>query len=609
MHDDISGTRVSELRSANTTVLDARTPGLAGRLAGIAIPSTHVLGATPAGAATLAIGGVPLHHLLDPVADAERWARATADRLEAVAATRVVIVGLGLGYHVEALAERFAGAIVVVEPDLAVVRIALAARDLAALLARIELVAGDAAAAESPAGERTLVLAHAPALLVPGGAHRRALQAWQAEVARSGLRLKVLVVTPLYGGSWPIAGYAARALTELGHETHLLDLAPFHDAFQGLDRFGAKRAQRRVLESGFCDVMAAGIASAVDALEPDLVLALAQAPLNAAALDAIGKRGVLRALWFVEDYRVMTYWRELARHYDHVFTIQTDACLEAMGQVTDARLAYLPCGFDPRVHQPLVLDAAEQAELGSDVSFVGAGYRNRRLAFRRFLDLDFKIWGSDWGGAEGLGRVIQRNGARIDTEESVRIFNASAVNLNLHSSTYHEGVDPRGDFVNPRTFELAGAGAFQIVDRRTLLPPLFGSEELAIVDSVADMRALAEHYVAHDDERRAMAGRARRRALAEHTYRRRMEDMLAAVVGAAQERLLGKRRTVTVGDVARGGGEGLAPFLAHFDPQTPFTIDRLAASLANREGALSEPEAIFLFLHQFDELYLREHRA
>jgi hypothetical protein len=106
-----------------------------------------------------------------------------------------------------------------------------------------------------------------------------------------------------------------------------------------------------------------------------------------------------------------------------------------------------------------------------------------------------------------------------------------------------------------------------------------------------------------------MGGRARQRALAEHSYTRRMEDLLAAVVGPAQERLLGKRRTVTVGDVSRGGTGALETFLDRLDPHTPFTLDRLAASLAKREGALSEPEAIFLFLHQFDELYLREHRA
>ncbi len=604
---------MSELRSANLEVLTARTPALARRIAAAEVPASHVIGTTPKGHPTLAVDGVALQHLADPPADAARWARHTVERLAAVDATRVVIVGFGLGYHLEALAERFAGGIVVVEPDAAILRTALAARDLAPLLARIELVAdvdADPAATDAAAtGERTLVVAHAPALLLPGGAYRNALRAWQAQAARSGLRLKILIVSPLYGGSWPIAGYAARALTELGHDAHFLDLAPFHDAFRGLERFGARRANRRVLESGFCDVMAAGVAATVDALEPDLVLALAQAPLTATALDAIGKRGVLRALWFVEDYRLMTYWRELARHYDHVFTIQTDACLEALSQVTDARLAYLPCAFDPRVHRPLVLTEDERVEFGSDVSFVGAGYRNRRIAFRQFLDLDFKIWGSDWGGAEGLGRVLQRNGGRVDTEDSVKIFNASRVNLNLHSSTYHEGVDPRGDFVNPRTFELAGMGAFQIVDQRALLPPLFSADEVAIATSVAEMRALAEHYLARPDERQALARRARERALAQHTYTRRMEDLLAAVVGSAQEQLLAKRRTVTVGDVARGGDGELERFLGRFDPHTPFTIDRLAASLATREGALSEPEAIFLFLHQFDELYLREQRA
>src|SRR5262249_26292604 len=100
----------------------------------------------------------------------------------------------------------------------------------------------------------------------------------------------------------------------------------------------------------------------------------------------------------------------------------------------------------------------------------------------------------------------------------------------------------------------------------------------------------------------------RARALAEHTYVRRMEDLLAAVIGPAQEQLLGKRRTITVADVSRAGEGELERFLGRFDPETPFTIDRLAARLATREGALSEPEAIFLFLHQFDELYLRESR-
>src|SRR5262249_18482949 len=153
-------------------------------------------------------------------------------------------------------------------------------------------------------------------------AHRRALARWQASAARTGTRLNILVVSPLYGGSWPIAGYVARALAALGHDTALLDLSPFHDAFRNLERFGARRTRRRAVESRFCEALGDGVVAAVEAREPDLVLALAQAPLGAAALRAIGATGAIRALWFVEDFRVLTYWREVAPHYDYVFTIQ-----------------------------------------------------------------------------------------------------------------------------------------------------------------------------------------------------------------------------------------------------------------------------------------------
>jgi len=600
------------VREENRRVLEARAPALLATIAAAEVPASYVIGATETGAPTLAIGGIPLHHPRDPQADGVRWARGAAERLSTAGAARAVIVGLGLGYHVEALAARFAGRIVVVEPDPAVWRVALASRDLAALLARIEIeLTPDVAAEEaSSGGERTRVLGYAPALLLPGDTYRSALTAWQGSATRLGVRLKILVVSPMYGGSWPIAGYAARALAALGHETVLLDLAPFHDGYRALERFGARRARRGVLERSYADVLGAGVVGAVETHEPDIVLALAQAPLTPAALEEIGRLGAARVMWFVEDFRVLTYWREVAKDYDYFFTIQDGECHEALRDVTNAHLEYLPCAFDPDVHRPLSLTPEEQEEYGSDVAFVGAGYRNRRLAFRRFLDLDFRLWGSDWGGAGDLGRVLQRGGDRMSTEESVRVFNAAKVNLNLHSSTYHDDVDPRGDFVNPRTFELAGCGAFQVTDARTLLPPLFDGGEVAIASSVGEMRALTEHYLAHPEERIPMAGRARRRALAEHTYRQRLQRLLGTVVGREQDRFLGRARAATVGDVLRQRSDGaFGEFLAQFPTSLPFTLDGLVASIPDRDGALSEPEAIFLFLHQFDELYLREHRG
>ncbi|MBY0280518.1 glycosyltransferase [Candidatus Binatia bacterium] len=598
-----------DLLAANLGVLEHRAPGLARDIAAVATPPSHVLSRAPGGEPLLSVGGITLQHPRDPHGDGVRWARAAVERLEASGAARALIVGLGLGYHVEALAERFAGEIVVVEPDLAVWRCALESRDLRPLLGRIVAWQGDEAEA-APGGVKARVLQHAPSALRADGSHRQLFERLVGRSAATGLRLRVLVVSPIAGGSLPIARYATRALRALGHEVRLLDLSRFHDGLAGLASFGARRVRTAELESALCNVVGMGVAAAAESFAPDLVLALAQAPLDARALAAIGRTGAIRALWFVEDFRRFTYWREVVSQYEHVLTIQTDDCFAALREAGDARLTYLPCAFDPEEHRPIDLTEDERDALGSDVSFVGAGYRNRRVAFRRFLDLDFRIWGSEWGGAAELERFVQRDAARISTDESVRIFNATRVNLNLHSSTYHDGVDPQGDFVNPRTFELAGCGAFQVVDHRRLLPDLFVPErELAVARDVHEMRELTRYFLAHPDERFALAQRAHARALAAHTYQHRMQDLVAAVVAQDQDRLLARSRPPTFGEAAARESGALRALLERHPASAPLGLDAIVRDIGVGSGDVAEEEAIFLFLHQFQELYLAEARA
>lgn len=56
---------------------------------------------------------------------------------------------------------------------------------------------------------------------------------------------------------------------------------------------------------------------------------------------------------------------------------------------------YLPMAADPTVHRPMTLTAAEHREFGSDVSFVGAGYANRRTLLPQWLSHEWtmKLWG------------------------------------------------------------------------------------------------------------------------------------------------------------------------------------------------------------------------
>ncbi len=600
----------------NLSVLETRDGELA---LCIATASESTVDRRPAadGTPNLWVGGVALHNVHAPALEARRWAedrlaaRATAD------ADTLVVLGFGAGHHLQALAARSAKRIVVVEPNAAVLRAALQGADLRALMARVEIRSGAPGTDELESMGRVAVLPFGAALGSDRGAFRAIRSALFGRIGRQSLRLRILVIPPMSGGSLPLAGFAARALARLGHAVTLLDMEPFAAGFRHIAGFGARGPAHERLEESFVEWLAEGILRRVEHDKPHLVLALAQAPVTTRLLDRLAEQGVATALWFVEDFRRFPYWQHVAPHYRYVFTIQRGGCLEAFAAAGIQNACYLPCAADPAVHAPCVLSDGERAEIGSAVSFVGAGYHNRRATFRRLLGMDFKIWGSEWEGAAGLWTtVVQRGGARLSTADCVRVFNATAVNLNLHSSTYVDGVDPIGDFVNPRTFELAACGAFQLVDERRLLPELFvPGVEIATFASAAELRERVEHYVAHPEERRAMAAAGRRRVLAEHTYEMRMAQMLEHVFGIDYERYGdadGRRREGGKAALiaAAGADTALGRYLERACPDVPEVgVEQLAAEVHAGRGALSDEEAIWIFLKHYDDMFLASYRA
>jgi spore maturation protein CgeB len=261
---------------------------------------------------------------------------------------------------------------------------------------------------------------------------------------------------------------------------------------------------------------------------------------------------------------------------------------------------------DPSVHRPLELTQAEREEFGADVSFVGAGYANRRAIFPRLLDHDwkFKLWGNEWDGATDLSSVLQRHGARIETDTCLKVFNGSAVNLNLHSCT-GTGFDPEGDFVNPRTFELAACGAFQLTDRRSLLPDVLTPNEIATVSSADELPAAITRWLREPEQRIAMAAKARRRVLAEHTYAHRMRDLLSQIGVASPDRigsiLRGARQAEALASTALDSFPSLAATLRTFPPTQRVELKQIAAQIRTRGpmGTLSREDLMVLMLDEY----------
>ncbi|MGE4555460.1 MAG: glycosyltransferase [Desulfovibrionaceae bacterium] len=416
-------------------------------------------------------------------------------------------------------------------------------------------------------------------------------------------RLRILVVLPLYGGSLPVARFCVAALRELGHTAEPFEAPDFYSAYQALSRLKVTSDRLGYLQNSYLQTVSSAVQAKVESFEPDLVLALAQAPLTHQTLKRLKRDGVPTAMWFVEDFRLFTYWQSFAPFYDLFAVIQKSVFLEQLEAVGQPNALYLPLACHPDVHRPLELTPGERRKFGSKLSFMGAGYPNRRMAFRRFVGRDFKIWGTEWEGDHMLEPLVQLSGARISSEDCVKIFNATDVNLNLHSSIQADRIVTGGDFVNPRTFELAGCGAFQVVDQRQLLPELFAPDELAVFHSVEEMVEMVDYYQGRPEERLDMAQRSRKRALAEHTYAARMQ----ALMEFAAERLNGwpkpKAAVGALADLPEDLARGVSALLERLNLPADASFEDAAHAVRSRSGILSELETTVLFLDEWRKQY------
>lgn len=471
-----------------------------------------------------------IHSAYDPIREAQTWADTHASACQP--GEMVLVAGVGLLYHVEALRRRLAAdvSLAVVIPNLDEFHDALAARALDTWSEAVLWLSGspsEIAETVTKPGRPVRCLSYSPATLADADFHRAVEEALRRGIARqAGGQLTIALVGPIYGGSLPITGYVKRALETLGHKVQWIDHSLHAPSYEVMGSLKDAR-NRQMVQGRMAEVLSQWTLASLAESPPDLVLSMAQAPMTLPVLEHLRKKKFLTAMWFVENFRHLTYWQQMAPGYEFWFVFQEGACLDAFRQAGARQVRFLPMAADPDLHCPLILPEEERSRFGSDVSFVGAGYANRRHLFPALLrrPWSFKLWGNEWDGADELRPVLQLDGARIDTTTCMKVFNATAINLNLHSTT-GTGLDPHADFVNPRTFELAACGAFQLVDHRSQLRRFFTEQEMVSFQDFADVPGLVHQWLHDPSARQAMADAARARVLSEHTYVHRMRDLL-----------------------------------------------------------------------------------
>lgn len=596
----------------NIQALQKKQPALAERLLGLQVPKDYTVVYSKSGHPVLKSRNITFHSLYDPVTEGRKFVESHLDKKALRPGDKVVVFGLGFAYHILEMLNKNINALII-EPRIEIIRLAMEHVDLSDVISKMNIqtqieqadfsVAGDMLWGHQPSVKYNKAvfdrLKHTDCAIAP-------ISNSKPPIAKKN-RLKIVVMTPIYGGSFPIAAYSFRALKNLGHEVELWDSSIFEKAFKMALELNIDDGNKKVLSDLFLHLISEMFVASCSSICPDLVIALAQAPVSIKALERFRNNQITTAFWFVEDYQLMPYWKRYAPYYDFFFTIQKDGFMDELKKHGVHYSHYLPLAADPEIHRPLKLAKHEIDEYGSEISFMGAGYYNRQKLFMGLLDLNFKIWGTGWDSNSIFAENLQRNGMRLSNDDIVKVFNATTINLNLHSSVCHEGVNPFGDFVNPRTFETASCRGFQLVDHRSLLADHFSlGDEIISYSCPEELRGLIEYYLQHSEERNRIAAKSRERILKEHTYEHRMQELLSFVAAKKPECFYYKNNNIPLvrdthafcmehpelKSIIESAGNGMQ-----------VNLDQIVSMIGSQSSTLQYHEAIFLLIKDFQQLF------
>ncbi len=563
------------------------------------------------GIKTIRVGGLLYHSQYNPMEEAKKLIEASGlDKKRPV-----IVVGLGLGYHVQELMNKEYN-IIVIEPD----------KDIAFTAIQNNLLP-DNVMLSIPETLDTLFedpffkeyLEKVPQPFFHPVVSRICSEFCETLIKRisneclNRQHFNIAIVGPMYGGSLPITRYLNRAFRKLGHQTLLIDTEIAWNVFNSIGKSLKTARFAHSLEDFFTKFMSEWCLAQVIEFQPEICIVMAQAPVTPLFVSRLNERGIVTAFWFVENWRHLSYWKEIAPFYNIFFHIQPgefDNKLDAVG--CNCHFPILTA-CDPELHAPVSLSPEEEKKYKCDISFAGAGYYNRIKMLKGLTDYNLKIWGVNWNDIELLPHVVEGNKG-FDTEEYMKIVAGSKINLNLHSSVIHEGVDPEADAINPRVFEIASAGGFQLCDPCKGLDNLFDTEkEIPTYNDLKTLRDRIDYFLKHEEERKQIAKKAQQRALKEHTYEHRANQMLDYIKEYYGGKIMrkGMRIQRTVGEIIERYGKDtpLGQWLTTLPKDTPFLQDEINKHLPILDNNTPFPVQVFWYLNEvrvFGEQLLRE---
>lgn len=273
-------------------------------------------------------------------------------------------------------------------------------------------------------------------------------------------------------------------------------------------------------------------------LRPDLVFVLDGLGYPVEQIIEARTMGFRTAIWLADDPYYTDWTRNIVPHFDYVFTLELNAVpfYQSLGC---AQVHYLPFAVSPNAFKPSPVSVIQR----KDIRFIGSGFWNRVHFFDQMTPFLLRhnvrlsgIWWDRLRDYKQLAGSIDL-GQWLDPAATSAAYNGSKMVINMHRAhdditINHNTANVTAASPNPRTFEINACGVMQLTDIRSDLPRFYTpGYEIVTYGSPAELEDKIRYYLEHEDEREQIALRGLARTLAEHTYERRLNQLLQTVFG------------------------------------------------------------------------------
>jgi spore maturation protein CgeB len=335
--------------------------------------------------------------------------------------------------------------------------------------------------------------------------------------------MKILIVRSYGKTAFELGGYCKNAFTEIGHDA---DLFTYND----------ERISSRLPFLGNIERTLVGksLIKKISEFRPKLVLVIKGERITPELILEIKKKFQIPvANYWIDDPNSIDVSQKISPAYDYFFSNDPDA-VEIHKESGCPHVRFLSFGLLPDLHKKTKLSEEEYEEYESEICFAGSVSEGRIKVLKELSNFNLKIWSQRhvYSFEEKSQVKIKKlpsssplyskfTDRAVWDEELVKVYNASKIVLNIHS--------PQTVPIM-RDFEVTGCGAFLMTDYARGLETMFNpGEEIICYKETEELKDLVKFYLSHPAEREEIARKGNLRANRDHTYARRMEELISFI--------------------------------------------------------------------------------